>query len=160
MITIRPAKYSDIDDICHDISKISFSEMVDCGVEHAWHAKMRARLCMRDVGLECLFVNDKPMWAFGGVNLEGKLRTWFIAVEDFWKAPPSVWRASTEHMKRFAKTHQRYTIEAVTTSQQPMLRRWFKLFGFNEHQRLEKCTIFRYGPTKMTGVANSAKTID
>ena len=91
MITIRPAKYEDIDNICHEISRISFSEMVNNGVEHAWHAKMRARLCMRDAGLDCLFVDDKPMYALGGVVIEGKLRTWFIAVEDFWKAPPSVW---------------------------------------------------------------------
>lgn len=160
MINIRAAKYSDIDDICHDISRISFSEMVDCGVEHSWHAKMRARLCMRDAGLDCLFVDGKPMWALGAVNIEGKLRTWFIAVEDFWKAPPSVWRASKAHMERFAKTHQRHTIEAITTSQEPMLRKWFKLFGFSEHQRLEKCTIFRYGLPKMTEGQNSAKNVD
>lgn len=160
MITIRPAKYADIDNICHEISRISFSEMVNNGVENSWHAKMRARICMRDAGVDVLFVDDKPMWALGGAFIEGKLRTWFIAVEDFWKAPPSVWKASQAHMKRFAKANQKWNIEAITTSQEPMLRRWFKLFGFHERQRLEKCTIFRYGEAKVTEAENSAKILD
>ena len=84
MYTMTEARYSDVEDVMHDMSDLSLQEMAACGVKHAWHGLKRAKVC-KDKGFLKVMRDDKgPLFVFGAAEMNpGVFRTWFIGTERY-----------------------------------------------------------------------------
>ncbi len=156
MYTMTEARYSDVEDVMHDMSDLSLQEMAACGVKHAWHGLKRAKVC-KDKGFLKVMRDDKgPLFVFGAAEMNpGVFRTWFIGTERYFDPKNvKVAAATAKAMASIADRHPRFVFEARSASRHEQVLRWFGLLGFSFVEQKDGMLAFRYVGRKL---ANSGK---
>lgn len=157
MIVIRPATYKDVENVVDRVSMISGEEMIKCGVDTAWKALGRAKMCKDSGHLDVGCQDGLELCLIGGVKVGNEFRTWFVASEDYWKAGLSVVKATRRYMERLQKANPHFRIVSGSLSDHPRVESWFKMIGFELEKATEEGKVFVFKGRDVTSEPDDAK---